>query len=244
MRTLARTIMMCLAVTAAGAMAQAPSPMAWPTVQKELREHWKKTYPSEKVLKIEPKGAVQYYSTERRTEVDFSWGWLWDSRVIETQGAFARQVALVTAERANKTQARFEVAALFQNNGKAWQFRQIVVGKSEDLTAAKAGDLPSTADAVRIFTAAWKKVRPDFDVHTVEVLGSEPKQHQERRWITYKLAVTATGTDKGSRSMYGKRYRCTPSDFSSVLNLEGGSWVADEKMIGNINESGDCKEAK
>ena len=230
--------------SAVPAFSQAPNPMAWPTVQKELQGHWKKTYPTEKVLKIEPKGGVQYYSTERRTEADFSWGWLWDSRVIETQGAFARQVALVTAERANKTQARFEVAALFQNSGKARQFRQIVVGKSEDLTAAKAGDLPSSADAVRIFTAAWKKTRPDFDVHAIEVLGSEPKQHQERRWVTYKLAVTATGTDKGSRSMYNKRYRCTPSDFSSVLNLEGGAWVADEKMITNINEAGDCKEAK
>jgi len=161
--------------------------------------------------------------------------------VIEKDGQFARQGALVTVERANKTQARFEVAALFHKPGNAWSFRQIVVGKVEDLTAASAGDLPSAADAARIFTAAWKKMRPDFDVHAIEVLKSEARQHQERRWITYHLAVTATGTDKGSKSMFGKRYRCTPSDFSSVLKLEGGSWVADEKMIANINESGDCK---
>ena len=234
----------CLALIAVAASAQIANPMSWPTVQKQVQEHWKSTYPTEKVLKVEPKGGVQYYSTERRTEVDASWGWIWDSRVIETQGAFARQVALVTAERANKTQARFEVAALFQNNGRQWQFRQIAVGKSEDLSAAKAGDLPSSADAIRIFTDAWKKTRPDFDVHSVEVLSSEPKQSQERRWVTYKLAVTATGTDKGSKSMYNKRYRCTPADYSSVLKLEGGRWVADEKMIGNINESADCKEAK
>jgi hypothetical protein len=229
---------------AAGPAFAQTGPMAWPSVQKQLQQHWKTTYPTEKVLKIEPKGAVQYYATERRTEVDASWGWIWDSRVIETQGAFARQVALVTAERPDKTQARFEVAALFQNNGKQWQFRQIVVGKSENLSAAKAGDLPSSADAARIFTAAWKKTRPDFEVHSVEVLGSEAKQSQERRWVTYKLAVLATGTDKGSKSMYGKRYRCTPADYSSVLKLESGAWVADEKMIGNINESTDCKEAK
>ncbi|HEX2566460.1 MAG TPA: hypothetical protein VHL85_06350 [Burkholderiales bacterium] len=235
--------MLLLLVCSPAAFGQA-SPMAWPTVQRQLQQHWKATYPAEKVLKVEPKGALQYYSTERRTEVDASWGWIWDSRVVETQGAFARQVALVTAERPDKTQARFEVAALFQNNGKQWQFRQVVVGKSENLSAAKAGDLPSSADAARIFGAAWKKTRPDFDVHAVEVLGAEPKQSQDRRWITYKLAVVATGTDKGSKSMYGKRYRCTPADYSSVLKLEGGAWVADEKMIANINEAGDCKEAK
>jgi len=219
------------------ALPQGASPMSWPLVQKQLQEHWARTYPKEKVLKVEPKGGVVYYATERRTETDW-WG---DSKVIEKDGQFARQGALVTVERANKTQARFEVAALFHKPGNQWALRQIVVGKVEDLTAAKAGDLPSAADAARIFTAAWKKTRPDFDVHAIEVLKSEPRQHQERRWITYHLAVTATGTDKGSKSMFGKRYRCTPSDFSSVLKLEGGSWVADEKMIANINESGDCK---
>src|SRR3954467_8991077 len=171
------------------------SPMAWPTVQKQLQQHWKATYPAERVVKIEPKGTIQYYSTERRTEVDASWGWIWDSRVIETQGAFARQVALVTAERPDKTQARFEVAALFQNSGRQWQFRQIVVGKTEDLSAAKAGDLPSSADAVRIFTVAWKKTRVDFDVSGVDVLVSVAKQSQDRRWIRGALGVTGAHRD-------------------------------------------------
>jgi hypothetical protein len=227
-------------LAAGAALAQMANPMSWPVVQKQLREHWATAYPTEKVLKVEAKGAAVYYATERKTESDW-WG---DSRVIEKDGQFARQAALVTVERANKTQARFEVAALFSKPGNSWQFRQIVVGKVEDLTAAKAGDLPSSADAARIFTAAWKKTRPDFDVHAIEVLGAEAKQHQERRWISYRLAVSATGTDKGSRSMYQKKYRCTPADYSSVLKLESGNWVADEKMIANINESGDCKEAK
>lgn len=229
-----------LVLFACNAFAQGAGAMSWPAVQKHLQAHWKATYPAEKVLGIQPKGAPAYYATERRTESE----WFWDSRIVETQGSFARQGALVTVERPNKTQVRFEVAALFHKPAGAWQFRQVVVGKSQDLSAAKAGDLPSAADASRIFAAAWKKVRPDFDVQSVEVLGSEAKQHQERRWITYKLAVTATGTDKGSRGMYQKRYRCTPSDFSSVLKLEGGSWVADEKMIGNINESSECREAR
>ena len=114
---------------------------------------------------------------------------------------------------------------------------------SAALGQAKSPAPPSSAQAAKIFTDAWKALRPDFDVHSVEVLKSEPKQHQDRRWITYKLAITATGTDKGSREMYQKKYRCTPEDYSSVLKLEGGSWVADEKMLKNINESRDCSLA-
>jgi hypothetical protein len=218
--------------------------MSWPTVRAQLEAHWKKTYPTEKILKIEQKGPLEYYATERRTETDFSWGWVWDSRVIERNGAFARQVANVTVERADKKQARFEMAALFERTGNAWQSKGVVVRAAADLSAAKAGDLPTNAQAAAIFTEAWKKHRPDFAVEKVEVLKSEPRQSGDRRWVTYKLAITATGTDKGSQSMYQKKYRCEPADYSSVLKLEGGSWVADDKMIKNINESGDCKLAK
>ena len=108
----------------------------------------------------------------------------------------------------------------------------------------KAVAPPSTAQAGVIFAEAWKKQRPDFEVQSVQVVKSEPKQHQDRRWINYKLVVMVTGTDKGSREMYQKKYRCTPEDYSSVLKLEGGNWVPDEKMIKNVNESRDCVLAK
>ena len=218
--------------------------MSWSTIEKQMREHWKKTYPTEKILKIEQKGKLEYYATERQTQTTDYWGWFWETKVIERNGAFARQVANVTVERANKTQASFEVAALFERMGNNWQSKGVAVRASKDLTAAKAGDLPSSAQAVAIFTEAWKKHRPDFAVEKIEVLKSEPKSHQERRWITYKLAIIATGTDKGSQSMYQKKYRCTPEDYSSVLKLEGGNWVPDDKMIKNINEARDCSLAK
>ncbi len=224
-----------------GVFAQAA--MSWPAVEKQLREHWKKTYPTEKIQKIEQKGKLEYYASERQTQTTDYWGWFWETTVIERNGAFARQVALVTVERANKTQARFEVAALFERMGNAWQSKGVAVRDAKDLSAAKAGDLPSNAQAAAIFTEAWKKNRPDFEVEKVDVLKSEPKSHQEKRWINYKLAITATGTDKGSRAMYQKKYRCEPADYSSVLKLEGGSWVADEKMIKDYNESG-CSPAK
>jgi len=238
-------LVLAIAVVSVSTIALAQDkPLAWPTVRKQIEADWKKGYATEKILRIEQKGPVQYYSSERRTELLESWGWVWGTRIVETQGAFARQVAHVTVERANKTLARFEVAALYQRAGNAWGYRQMAVGNVEDLSAQKAGDLPSSAQAAAIFTEAWKKHRPDFSVESIEVLKSEAKQHQERRWITYKLAIVATGTDKGSREMYQKKYRCAPEDYSSVLKLEGGSWVADDKMIKNVNESRDCALAK
>ena len=112
------------------------------------------------------------------------------------------------------------------------------------LAQTKALAPPTTAQAGVLFAEAWKKHRPDFEVQSVQVVKSEPKQHQDRRWITYKLVVMVTGTDKGSREMYQKKYRCTPEDYSSVLKLEGGNWVADDKMIKNVNESRDCSLSK
>ena len=112
------------------------------------------------------------------------------------------------------------------------------------IAQTKAVAPPSNVQAVAIFTEAWKKIRPDFSVESIQVLKSEAKQSQDRRWITYKLAITATGTDKGSRSMYQKKYRCTPEDYSSVLKLEGGSWVPDANMIRDMNEARDCSLAK
>jgi hypothetical protein len=233
--------LMCAAVSTA---AFAQGAMSWTTVRAQLEAHWKKTYPAEKILKVEQKGPLEYYATDRQTQTTDYWGWYWETKMIERNGAFARQVANVTVERANKTQARFEVAALFERTGGAWQSKGVAVRDAKDLTAAKAGDLPSNAQAAAIFTEAWKKMRPDFEVHSVEVLKSEPKSYQEKRWITYKLAITATGTDKGSRSMYQKKYRCTPEDYSSVLKLEAGNWVPDTNMIRDVNESRDCALSK
>ena len=120
----------------------------------------------------------------------------------------------------------------------------LAIATTAVLAQGKAPSPPTSAQAAAIFTDAWKKLRPDFTVHSVEVLKSEPKQYQERRWIVYKLAITATGTDKGSREMYQKKYRCTPEDYSSVLKLEGASWVPDDKMIRDVNESRDCALSK
>jgi hypothetical protein len=100
-------------------------------------------------------------------------------------------------------------------------------------------DTPPDADAITLFKQAWTTLRPDFTISSVALKSKEPHKYQERRWITYKLSIIATGTEQGSKSMAGKKYLCEPDDFSSVLKWDADAkqWKVDESMIKNFNES-------
>ncbi|HXA47151.1 MAG TPA: hypothetical protein VNW52_05945 [Burkholderiaceae bacterium] len=218
--------------------------LPWPEVQKKISSHWAEHYPNEKILHIEQKGGVEYTATQKvQEDTSYSdwWGTTWVTTNKEIQGSFARQVALVSVERANKSRARFEVAALYRGVGKSWKFDQITLGPVTEL--GKPGDpsVPAKADAQRLFKDAWSKTRPDFEVEAVTVLAA-PKigQSGENRWLNYQLAITATGTAKASSKMQGKKYRCTPADYSSVLKWNDGAWVADESPIRDVNEASNC----
>lgn len=245
---LRRLLMLALVLPATAGAAADSSALAWPAVKAKIEGHWKTAYSTEKILNIEKKGGIEYSTTQRTTESTHIWEWIWETKTTEVSGNFARQVALVTVERANKTRARFEIAALFKQMGNVWQFAEMAVGKVEELPgAADSAGFPSSEAAIAIFTKAYAKTRPDFNVASISVLGKpEFHQSQERRWLTYKLAMDVTGTDKGSRKMYNQKYRCTPWREDSVLRWDDAAktWVADEKMIQNMNEDRWCDPAK
>ncbi len=214
---------------------------AWPELKKKIEAHWSTTYPTEKVLSVEPKGGVEYSSTERVTETDWWW-----TDVKEISGAFARQTALVTVERANRSRARFEVAALYRGADNKYRFDKIAVGPVAELGAPGAPALPSSKAASELFLAAWRKARPDFTPSAVTILGTPAmNQSGERRWINYKLAIDAVGTAKGPAKFSGKKVRCEPADYASALKWDAvsSSWIADEASIVNINEDSACSLA-
>ena len=151
----------------------------------------------------------------------------------------------MTAERANKTKAKFSVAALYKLAGNKWTFAEMPVGKVEELAAAGSPTQPSDSDAAKIFTAAWANVRPDFTVNSLKVNSKEFNQSKGNVWLKYKLDVNVTGTPKSAAKYKGKKFLCTPPDYSSVLkwDKEKSAWVADESPIRDMNEEGQC-EAK
>ncbi len=60
----AAVLALALALAAPAVHAQDQA-LAWSTVRKHIEADWKKGYPTEKILKIEQHGPVQYYSSER-----------------------------------------------------------------------------------------------------------------------------------------------------------------------------------
>ena len=240
-----------LAVTVARAQTKPEAGLLpWPQVKQKTEAHWKNTYPTEKILAIEPKGGTEYSSSQRTaqdTTISDWWGTTWITSYKEIHGSFARQVVLVTVERANQSRARFEVAALYKGEGKSWLFDKIAVGPVTELGSPGGPAAPADPQAAEIFKQAWATTRPDFVVVAVSVLAP-PKlgQSGERRWLNYRLAIDAAATDKAPASMRGKNYRCTPADYASVLKWDPDkkTWAADDKMIQNINEARDCDPAK
>jgi hypothetical protein len=225
----------------------------WPQIEKSLRERWAQSYPRETVVAVDKAGEPQYIEEPGKIETTSStmysnvWDWSWNSTTHTTvtkgrEGAYLRQDIAVTAERPNKTRAKFHVAALYKLTGGQWSFVEVPVGKVEELAGASAPAQPTDAEAAKLFAAAWTATRPDFTVHGATVVSKEFKQSGGRYWLTYKLKVDVTGTDKAPASLKGNRALCEPADYSSVLrwDKESAKWVADDKMIAMVNETSYC----
>ena len=237
---------MCAALVLAAHAAQADGLLPWPEVKRKIEEHWKTTAPRERVLSVKKQGGPQYSASQRVTNtahIGSSWYSAWITSYKTVQGSFARQVALVTVERANKSQARFEVAALYRGEGKSWHFDKIAIGPVTELGAPGDPALPGEAAALAIFREAWAGADNGLEVTSMKLLAP-PKLAgtPKRRVLRYLLEVSATGTAKASKKYQGQSLVCRPADYSSVLVWDKASdaWKADVSMIKIINEDRVC----
>lgn len=227
----------------------------WPAMEKTVRSQWAERYARETIVAIEKVGEPKFTDEPGKVETTTSsamssvWDWSWNETSWSTttkgrEGAFLRQTMIVTAERPNKTRAKFTVAALYKLAGGQWTFVEIPVGKVEELAGSGAPAQLADADAEKVFADAWTRSRPDFTVHGVKIKAKEFHQSGGRYWVTFKLTVDATGTDKAPESLKARRVTCEPADYNSKLlwDKDAAKWVADEKAISMINEAADCKE--
>ena len=122
MNAAARAVVLLIGlVLCSAAIAQAGF-LPWTEVKKKVADHWSQVFPAEKVLGIEQKGGVEFTATQRVQEITTVSDWRgteWITTNKEIQGSFARQVVLVSVERANKSRARFDVAAPNRGESKA-----------------------------------------------------------------------------------------------------------------------------
>ena len=220
--------------------------LPWPEIQQKIETHWAETAPTERVLSIARKGEPEYSASQRISNSTFVSSWWYDTWITTyktIQGSFARQVALVEVERANKSRARFEIAALYRGEGESWIFDKIAVGPVTELGAPGDPERPTDAAALDIFRDAWARKQPDLQVKSMKLiappsLSGTPK----RRVLRYRLEVAAVGTEKASKKYRGQSLVCKPADYSSVLiwDAKSGTWRADESMIQIINEDRVC----
>lgn len=225
----------------------------WIAIEKVTRTAWAERHPGETIVSIERRGEPEFAEESGKVDVSTStsyssvWDWSWSSTQHTTitkgrEGSHLRQMIVVTVERANKTRARFHIAALYKLVGGQWTFVELPVGKVEELAGADAPPQPGDAEAGALFAAAWNRARSDFTTQAVSVKAKEFKQYRGRYWLTYQLVVEVTGTAKAPSAFAGRSATCEPADYSSVLNWDATAkaWMPDEKMIANVNESGAC----
>jgi hypothetical protein len=228
------------AASAHAQKAAGPGLPTWPDAQSKIEALWRATYPTEKVVSIDAKSAMEFSSTERVTETEWWW-----SETKEINGAFARQPAFVLVERANKSRARFEVAVLYRGTDKkTYLFDKVVLGPVVEMGApAGAPVAPSNVVAIGLFAEAWTKERPDFKNVAITVDGAPAINHSgPRNWLNYKLVIDAVGTEKGPKAFLGKAVKCKPADYASVLNWDAtkSAWVVDASNVRNVNETSVC----
>jgi hypothetical protein len=227
----------------------------WPAMEAKIRETWAERYPRETIVSVTKVGEPSYAdepgssTTSTMTSGSFDWGdWSWNESNFTTtikgrEGSYLRQKVDVLVERANKSKATFHVAALYKLAGKAWEFAEMPVGKVDEMAAAGDPTQPSDAEAGKIFAAAYRKTRPDFDVAAIKVLSKEFHRYKERMWITYKLQIQASGTAKHTKGA-GSKWICTPPEYDSQLKWDATrkEWMPDESAITNMNESSQCEQ--
>lgn len=239
-------VALCAAAMLLTSTTHAAGLLPWPEVKRKIDAHWKTVAPTERVLSIRQKGKPQYSANQRvtnTTHIGSSWYSAWITSYKTIHGSFARQVALVTVERKNKSKARFEVAALYRGEGKAWRFDKIAIGPVTELGAPGDPKQPTEAAALEIFRQAWASTRTELDVQSMKLLAP-PKLAgtSKRRVLRYRLEVDARGTAKAPKKYQGQSLSCRPADYSSVLiwDATAGAWRADESMIKIINENRVC----
>jgi len=264
MKIRAASLIIAMCVSAAASQGQgkaAPKTMAgaamptWAQIEARIRKQWAETYPKETIKSVTKVGEPAYNDEPGKTETfttsssEFDWSdWSfhdtsWSTTIKGREGSYLRQTADVTVERADKTQATFRVAALYKLAGHAWTFAELPVAKVEEKATAGSPKQPTNGEAAQIFATGWKNARPDFNVVTAKVTGSEFHQSKGNYWLTSKLEMSVTGSDKSSAKYKGKKFVCKPADYDSVLKWDAGksAWLADEHMIQNINEDSACE---
>ena len=166
-----------------------------------------------------------------------------EARVIEVSGPERREGRLLRyryfgsalIERTDGTRDRDRLMVEYRLVGDAWELERVQIYESQALAEVPA---PSSAEAQRLFSAAWPKDKCEgFDIQGV-VLDGEPRFQREttadranaKRWYVYRLKIAARGNGKFRMSEDGASYENVTQNLL-LWNPAEKSWSVDPRQL-------------
>jgi hypothetical protein len=164
-------------------------------------------------------------------------------KVLEVTGPERREAILIAVryygsalvERADRTRSRDNVLVEYRLVGDRWELERVRVYESTALADIEA---PATAEAQRLFKAAWPQDKCEgFDILEVALDGA-PRYQRElaadtanaRRSFVYRVKVAARGNGKFRMSEDGSAYLNETQNLL-VWNPAAKSWSVDPRQV-------------
>jgi hypothetical protein len=187
-----------------------PDPISNEQAESDLRSHWAKKYPTEKIITVESAGEPGFLDkvdkkgklVERKLKVPFK----------------------VLTEKAG-TQKEFEAGSNYIQKGKKWLFSEIGIG---DVTTLASEDekAPSKAQVKELVIKAFSAKYNDYTWSKVLIDDGTFNKGSGGGFYRYEGDINRTDTE-------GKAIQCRDIDFM-LKKDDSGSWIVD------ITSQGKC----
>ncbi len=202
----------------------------WNRVQGDVFRHWSKTYPREKIARVEKGGASSLYeklvTTGRKVR-----GKDGAMHEVIAKTRFCGQPVKVTAVQGGK-RVLFNITAIYRQSGGAFIYDTISVGESS--REAGAGKEPPSNEEARkmIIEAYLKKAGNVTKVTSINLSKLKFGSADDRWWYDFDLDVDGI-RDDGEKC---RSKRCSGSIFRGVMNEQGkdpnAPWAVDISING------------
>lgn len=186
----------------------------WSQAEAALRQAWPSKYPGEKILSIAAAGEPSSYEKMESTGKTMKDA-KGDTYEYLVKVVYCRVPAKVTAQRANGSQAIFDVSAIYKQTGSGFAFYEVGVSGSSEV-ASDNQKAPSKDEIKKMVAAHWVALHPNTKVEKVALSDPElNKDSSAGRWWYY------VGADIYIVDEDGEKKKCS-NDYTTVYKGEQG----------------------
>jgi hypothetical protein len=205
-------LFLCFVLAACAVLsAIAQAPPSWEQARSAIAADYAKQQPKDKLLQIE--------GPEKREGILIA----------------LRYYARALIERADGTRSRDGLFVEYRLFGDKWELQTVRVYESQALADVPA---PSSAEAQRLFAAAWPKEKCDgYEIQEIKLDG-DPRYQLEttsdrataKRWYVYNVKIAARGNGKFRMSEDGASYLNATQNLL-LWDPAQKSWSVDPRQV-------------